>query len=242
MWSHVVFLQQIGSRCLCFHNAHTGKRPLWPRGNKGWMSGASGSYPMIEHRWDEQATKHDERYLFSALHAQRFDLLEWSVLILRRWIIGIVGKSIGFDCDGTNAGEERSGHGWLLERTHLSRGLHFISWTQTAMPNSPNSPFAVAGMGSTSAAHSHGPPWGSTTTSSPLGASLTDSFGQSRSHYQSGYMMVSHRPFANHKGLNSSHIVFRTEQCKLQKVIRLFLIFCCHRIYHRAVSASMRSL
>jgi len=61
------------------------------------------------------------------------------------------------------------------------------------MPNSPNSPFTVAGMSSTSGAHSHGPPWGSSSTSGTLqlGASLADSFGQSRAHYQSGYMMSS---------------------------------------------------
>ncbi|KZP21032.1 hypothetical protein FIBSPDRAFT_741293 [Athelia psychrophila] len=53
--------------------------------------------------------------------------------------------------------------------------------------------------GSTSSAghHSHGPPWGSTSTNTantanpPLGASLSDSFAQSRTHYQSGYMMSS---------------------------------------------------
>lgn len=57
-----------------------------------------------------------------------------------------------------------------------------------------NSPFTVAGMGSStsgSSHHSHGAPWGSTSTSGTLGASLSDSFAQSRTHYQSGYMMVS---------------------------------------------------
>lgn len=37
-------------------------------------------------------------------------------------------------------------------------------------------------------------PWGSSSTSThpTLGSSLTDTFGQSRTHYQPGYMMVSH--------------------------------------------------
>lgn len=33
-------------------------------------------------------------------------------------------------------------------------------------------------------------PWGSTSGTGPLGTSLTDTFGQSRTHYQPGYMMV----------------------------------------------------
>jgi len=56
------------------------------------------------------------------------------------------------------------------------------------MPNSPHSSFTVAGMTSTSGSHSHGPPWGSSSTGA---SSLTDSFSQSRTHYQSGYMMSS---------------------------------------------------
>ena len=74
--------------------------------------------------------------------------------------------------------------------------MSHVVYNSLNMPNSPNSSFAVAGMGSTSATHTHGPPWGGSSTSSTLGASLTDSFGQSRSHYQSGYMMVSHRVLA----------------------------------------------
>ena len=57
-----------------------------------------------------------------------------------------------------------------------------------------NSSFTVAGMGSSTSAsshHSHGAPWGSTSTGGTLGTSLSDSFTQSRTHYQSGYMMVS---------------------------------------------------
>ncbi|KAJ7778603.1 hypothetical protein DFH07DRAFT_795293 [Mycena maculata] len=53
----------------------------------------------------------------------------------------------------------------------------------------PSSPFAVAGMASTSNAHhTHNPPlnaWGGASTST----SFTDTLSQSRSHYQPGYLM-----------------------------------------------------
>jgi hypothetical protein len=60
-----------------------------------------------------------------------------------------------------------------------------------------SSPFSVAGMtASTSGHHSHqfhGPnlsTWGSTSTSGPLASSFSDTLSQSRSQYQSGYLMV----------------------------------------------------
>ena len=58
--------------------------------------------------------------------------------------------------------------------------------------NMYNSPFTVAGMSSSTNAH-HNPnlnTWGSTSTGGPLTSSFSDSLAQSRSHYQSGYLMV----------------------------------------------------
>ncbi|KAF8806836.1 hypothetical protein BYT27DRAFT_7233629 [Phlegmacium glaucopus] len=54
-----------------------------------------------------------------------------------------------------------------------------------------NSPFTVAGMSSSTNTH-HSPnlnSWGSSSTSGPLASSFSDSLAQSRSHYQSGYLM-----------------------------------------------------
>ncbi|KAJ6478052.1 hypothetical protein C8R47DRAFT_984436 [Mycena vitilis] len=57
----------------------------------------------------------------------------------------------------------------------------------------PPSPFAVAGMASTSTSHlNHNPnlnTWGGASTSGSLGNSFTDTLSQSRSHYQPGYLM-----------------------------------------------------
>ncbi|KAJ7197726.1 hypothetical protein GGX14DRAFT_525969 [Mycena pura] len=56
------------------------------------------------------------------------------------------------------------------------------------------SPFAVAGMASTSTSHlNHNPnlnSWGGASTSNSLTNSFTDTLSQSRSHYQPGYLMV----------------------------------------------------
>ena len=55
-----------------------------------------------------------------------------------------------------------------------------------------SSPFTVAGMSSSTNTH-HSPnlnSWESTSTSGPLASSFADSLAQSRSHYQSGYLMV----------------------------------------------------
>ncbi|KAF8885103.1 hypothetical protein CPB84DRAFT_1788737 [Gymnopilus junonius] len=52
--------------------------------------------------------------------------------------------------------------------------------------------FTVAGMSSTTTTH-HSPNlnnWGSTSTGGPLSSSFSDSLSQSRSHYQSGYLMT----------------------------------------------------
>ncbi|PPQ63100.1 hypothetical protein CVT24_005811 [Panaeolus cyanescens] len=54
-----------------------------------------------------------------------------------------------------------------------------------------NQPFTVAGMSSSTSSH-HSPnlnTWGSSSTGGPLSSSFTDSLSQSRSHYQSGYLM-----------------------------------------------------
>ncbi|KAJ7853355.1 hypothetical protein B0H14DRAFT_3450342 [Mycena olivaceomarginata] len=55
------------------------------------------------------------------------------------------------------------------------------------------SPFAVAGMASTSTSHlNHNPnlnTWGGASTSGSLSNSFTDTLSQSRSHYQPGYLM-----------------------------------------------------
>ncbi|KAK7024838.1 hypothetical protein R3P38DRAFT_2530005 [Favolaschia claudopus] len=55
------------------------------------------------------------------------------------------------------------------------------------------SPFAVAGMASTSNSHlNHNPnlnSWGGGSTGGSLGTSFTDTLSQSRSHYQPGYLM-----------------------------------------------------
>ncbi|KAF9038506.1 hypothetical protein BJ165DRAFT_1407658 [Panaeolus papilionaceus] len=54
-----------------------------------------------------------------------------------------------------------------------------------------NQQFTVAGMSSSTSSH-HSPnlnPWGSSSTGGPLSSSFTDSLSQSRSHYQSGYLM-----------------------------------------------------
>ncbi|KAJ7031861.1 hypothetical protein C8F04DRAFT_1360517 [Mycena alexandri] len=55
------------------------------------------------------------------------------------------------------------------------------------------SPFAVAGMASTSSSHlNHNPnlnAWGGASTSGSLTNSFTDTLSQSRSHYQPGYLM-----------------------------------------------------
>ncbi|KAF8159237.1 hypothetical protein B0H34DRAFT_796520 [Crassisporium funariophilum] len=54
-----------------------------------------------------------------------------------------------------------------------------------------SSPFTVAGMSSSTSSH-HSPNlnnWGSTSTGGPLATSFGDSLAQSRSHYQSGYLM-----------------------------------------------------
>ncbi|KAJ7085018.1 hypothetical protein C8R43DRAFT_314288 [Mycena crocata] len=57
----------------------------------------------------------------------------------------------------------------------------------------PPSPFAVAGMASTSNSHlNHNPnlnTWGGASSSGSLGNSFTDTLSQSRSHYQPGYLM-----------------------------------------------------
>ncbi|KAJ7227880.1 hypothetical protein B0H12DRAFT_1148338 [Mycena haematopus] len=57
----------------------------------------------------------------------------------------------------------------------------------------PSSPFAVAGMASTSTSHlNHNPNlnnWGAASTSGSLTNSFTDTLSQSRSHYQPGYLM-----------------------------------------------------
>ncbi|KAJ7625714.1 hypothetical protein FB45DRAFT_835990 [Roridomyces roridus] len=57
----------------------------------------------------------------------------------------------------------------------------------------PPTPFTVAGMASTSNAHhNHNPNlnnWAGTSTGGPLSTSFTDTLTQSRSHYQSGYLM-----------------------------------------------------
>ncbi|KAJ7464345.1 hypothetical protein FB451DRAFT_1138741 [Mycena latifolia] len=57
----------------------------------------------------------------------------------------------------------------------------------------PPSPFAVAGMASTSTSHhNHNPnlnTWGGASTSGALTNSFTDTLSQSRSHYQPGYLM-----------------------------------------------------
>ncbi|KAF9485515.1 hypothetical protein BDN70DRAFT_823695 [Pholiota conissans] len=54
-----------------------------------------------------------------------------------------------------------------------------------------HSPFSVAGMSSSTSSHSSPNlnTWGSTSTGGPLAASFGDSLSQSRSHYQSGYLM-----------------------------------------------------
>lgn len=58
--------------------------------------------------------------------------------------------------------------------------------------NMHNSAFSVAGMSSSANAH-HSPnlnTWGSPSTGGPLASSFSDSLVQSRTHYQSGYLMV----------------------------------------------------
>ncbi|KAG5644251.1 hypothetical protein DXG03_008789 [Asterophora parasitica] len=56
-----------------------------------------------------------------------------------------------------------------------------------------NSPFTVAGMSTSTNTHHHSPninTWGSTSTGGQLSSSFSESLSQSRSHYQSGYLML----------------------------------------------------
>ena len=65
--------------------------------------------------------------------------------------------------------------------------------TQFSCNNMHSSPFIVAGMSSSTNTH-HSPnlnSWESTSTGGPLASTFGDSLAQSRSHYQSGYLMVS---------------------------------------------------
>lgn len=75
-------------------------------------------------------------------------------------------------------------------RLLTSRACHSI--TATNLLEMHNSPFTVAGMSSSTSSH-HSPnlnAWGSSSTGGPLASSFGDSLSQSRSHYQSGYLMV----------------------------------------------------
>lgn len=49
-----------------------------------------------------------------------------------------------------------------------------------------NSPFTVAGMSSSTSSHHNNNTWGTSSSNTSFGESLS----QSRSHYQSGYLMV----------------------------------------------------
>ncbi|TFY72023.1 hypothetical protein EVG20_g1005 [Dentipellis fragilis] len=62
----------------------------------------------------------------------------------------------------------------------------------TSQPSSHGSPFSLSSLaGSTSTHHPHGSsPWASTTPTGQLPTSLSEPFLQSRSHYQSGYLMT----------------------------------------------------
>ena len=73
-----------------------------------------------------------------------------------------------------------------------------------------SSPFTVAGMSSSTSSH-HSPnlnSWGASSTST-----LGDSLSQSRSHYQSGYLMVSPQTTGNSLRLSCFSLVNLSEQC-----------------------------
>lgn len=54
----------------------------------------------------------------------------------------------------------------------------------------PNPPFTVAGMSSTSNSHHGQNAWTTSSAAGTLSNSLADSLSQSRTHYQSGYLLV----------------------------------------------------
>lgn len=84
-------------------------------GSRGWMSEASVSYPVVWYREDRESIEMKITDLFSALHAQGFDLLQWSVLLCRcvglfSALIRVLGKVIGFVRHGPDRGEEVTRH------------------------------------------------------------------------------------------------------------------------------------
>jgi hypothetical protein len=82
--------------------------------------------------------------------------------------------------------------GWLHEVQVVL--FHSRPGHQANPSKMQHSQFTVAGMSSSTSSH-HSPnlnTWGSTSTSGPLTSTFGDhSLSQSRSHYQSGYLMVS---------------------------------------------------
>ncbi|KAJ6513510.1 hypothetical protein DFH09DRAFT_1374167 [Mycena vulgaris] len=80
----------------------------------------------------------------------------------------------------------------------------------------PPSPFAVAGMASTSTSHhNHNPnlnAWGGASTSGSLTNSFTDTLSQSRSHYQPGYLMS-----ASQSNVDQSPLVVAQTRAKILK-------------------------
>ena len=79
-----------------------------------------------------------------------------------------------------------------------------------------HSPFTVAGMSSSTS--SHNSPnlnaWGSSSTGGPLAQSFGDSLSQSRSHYQSGYLMV--RAIVYGSQIYSNNVLFASNSLLLR--------------------------
>ena len=115
--------------------------------------------------------------------------------------------------------------------------------TQFSCDNMHSSPFIVAGMSSSTNTH-HSPnlnSWESTSTSGPLASTFGDSLAQSRSHYQSGYLMVCIVDWYNENRLlmlaqSTSQSSVRVPTSLTITSINVFY----PRMYPQGINASMR--
>ena len=111
-----------------------------------------------------------------------FVIIESSIVVVE-WTVAVAMRSVWCSLLASNRNRDR-----VVESTSNSTFRSTYIKSPSLLLAMHSSPFTVAGMSSSTSSH-HSPnlnSWGASSTST-----LGDSLSQSRSHYQSGYLMVS---------------------------------------------------